>query len=173
MIGLIQAKWLFEHHLQHEALAEFCKEQLNQISLQSLKDDAISSMLLSKPPGTFHAGGSNTHSSGSPTEYAALHWQENIDSSLLNKYKKLKHDLNQYQYYLQLYKAVLSGLSPREAWLINKLYIEGFSLSQALTEPGSPYENYCKSTIHNRKREILKKADQIISMCSQKGEEET
>lgn len=170
MIGLIQAKWLFEHHLQHEALAEFCKEQLNQISLQSLKDDAISSMLLSKPPETIHISKAS-HSSGSSTEYAALHWQENIDPALLNKYKNLKNDLNQYQFYLQLYKAVLSGLAPREAWLINKLYIEGFSLSQALTEPGSPYENYCKSTIHNRKKEILKKADQIISMCSQKGEE--
>lgn len=170
---MIQAKWLFEHHLQHEAMASFCKERLNQFSLQSMKDDAISSMLLSKPPGSISSRGSGMHSSGSPTEYAALHWQEHIDPEFLNEYQELKRDLAQYQYYLQLFRTIITGLAPKEAWLIKKIYIEGLSLSQIMTEAGSPYEYYCKSTIHNRKKEILKKADLIISMCSTKGEKET
>lgn len=113
------------------------------------------------------------HSSGSPTEYAALHWQEHIDPELLNEYQELKRDLAKYQYYLQLFRTIITSLAPKEAWLIKKIYIEGLSLSQIMTEAGSPYEYCCKSTIHNRKKEILKRADLIISMCSTKGEKET
>lgn len=169
---MIQAKWLFEHHLQHEALASFCEEQLKKLSLNSMKRDAITSMVLVKPSDTLISGSKREKGNGSSTEYAALHWQEHVDRDLLIKHQKLAQDLENYQYYIQLYRTVMSGLNSKERWLIKKIYEEGNSPAQLLLDKECPYKNFSKSTLHNRKNEILKKADMIVNMCLQRGGKE-
>ena len=167
---MIHAKWLFEHHLQHSAMAKHLKNQIETMerAINNPQDAIIATMALTRPP--LDSPFIRSSGQGSPTERIALQWREKAQEEAIIQRNQLQAQLNEYEYYLSLFDSVISAFPQREKWLIENYFIQCHSLSQIVEMVESPYYGYSKPTICRHKNRVLKKADDFLHSCFTKGE---
>ena len=158
---MLDATWLFEHHQEHLALEKYLKSQMVHLPLNVKLEEAeeIESQVLFRPM----LGTSPPKiRQGSSTEQVALHLQETREKQSKEIKAEYETMLSACRFMIELYDAVLLSLRPQEAWLIDKTFIQGLSLSAISEIPDCAYSGYDRSTIYRKRKKAIEKADHFI-----------
>ena len=165
---MIEAKWLFENHLNHLAVVQYLKAHIaaqnEQIARE--RDDTIEALSLARPVLDGMPHGCTSYS---PTERIALTYESLMPVSLKEDISKL----TEYQHYLSLFDAAMTCLTDNERWIVEKHYIQKVSLAEMQEISDSPIHNRTRTTLWRYKERAVQKADAFLSICQRKGDEGT
>ncbi len=152
---MISAKWLFEKHRNHLAMAAFYEEELKRLEIE--KDEIIEGMALAGPSIEKRPCGSGI---SNPTERIFLHYGDEMDYSA--RLMEVRQKQSQNQYWLHLYSIILSCYPKDERWIIEQHYTNGVSQTALTSIVDSPTYGLSRSTVSRWIKRITEKADVII-----------
>ncbi len=165
---MIEAKWLFENHLNHLAMVQYLTAHIATQNKQIAREreETIEALSLGRPVlDGMPRGGSGSSS----TERIALSYENLISPSLEMNAARLA----EYQRYLVLFDSAMTCLTDNEKWIIEKHYIQKASLAEMQEMPDSPLGSRTRTTLWRYKERALLKADAFLSVCRKKGDEDT
>lgn len=165
---MIEAKWLFENHLNHLAMVQFLTAHIATQNKQIARERAetIEALSLGRPVLDGMPRGGSCSSS---TERIALLYENLISPTLETNAARLAEN----QHYLALFDSVMTCLTDNEKWIIEKHYIQKASLAEMQEMPDSPIGSRTRTTLWRYKERAVLKADAFLSVCQKKGDEDT
>lgn len=156
----MNAKWLFENHLNHLAMVRYLTAQAaEQARLRDqLRDETIEGLALARPcmDGMPHA----SSYSSSPTEWVALTYED-----VLNGEPPIASALAEYRRYLRLFDCAMVCLTDNEKWLVDQHFIQGIPMAVLAQLQDNPYGPCVRSTLWRYKERVLEKVDRFLSTC--------
>ena len=158
---MIDAKWLFQNHMRQKALEKYLESQKTyfDLSMQQEENEEIESKALARP----ELGMVTSHTrQGSSTEHIAIEIEENRQRWKKDRQKDYQEAQRACRFLLALYDAVMTYLLPKEAWLIDKIYNQGLSLTRISELPDCPYGLCNRSTLCRQRQRVEEKANDFI-----------
>ena len=152
----ITADWLFQNHTAQQVTIQLLAHALSSTETISITlDDAaeIEGLALARPP---LDGMPHTPTQGSPTERVVLQRAEQ------EKQADMRHKLQKYLWYQQLYDALLQTFNPKEQWFVEYHYNQRYTLIALTQLDDSPFKDYDRTTVWKYKKRLLSKADAIL-----------
>lgn len=160
----MKALWLLENHKAHQSSAKLLAAQLqhqcNKSNNESEADEAIEGMALARNPIT---GMPPSPSFQSRTEKIALSYGEKMTHEKEAAVREIRSQLEQVNYHLQLYDAVMEGLTEKERWLVESHYIQQLSYFEMLKNVPDGLRCTSKTGLYNKTRSILEKMDDFLT----------
>jgi hypothetical protein len=160
----MKALWLLENHKAHQSSAKLLAAQLqyqcNKATYESDAIEAIEGMALARNPIT---GVPSAPSLQSKTEKIALSYCERMAHEKEAAVREIRSHIEQVNYHLQLYDAVMEGLTDKEKWLVESHYIQQLSYSDMLRTIPDGLRCTSKTGLYNKTRSILKKMDDFLT----------
>lgn len=158
---MIDAKWLFQNHMRQKALEKYLESQILyfDLSIQQEEKEEIESKSLARP----ELGMVISHTrQGSSTEHIAIEIEEKRQKWQKDRQKDYQETQRACHFLLALYDAVMIYLLPKEAWLVDKIYNQGLSLSRISELPDCPYGLCNRSTLCRQRQKVEDKANGFI-----------
>ena len=152
----ITADWLFQNHTAQQVTIQLLARALSNTedAGPNLNDAAeIEALALARPP---LDGMPHTLTQGSPTERVVLQRAEQ------EKQADMRHKLQKYLWYQQLYDALLKTFTPKEQWFVEYHYNQRYTLIALTQLDDSPFKDYDRTTVWKYKKRLLSKADAIL-----------
>lgn len=167
---MITAKWLLENHLSHLAMVQYLTVRLSAQAEQKnrLRDEEIQALALARPP---LDGMPRSHSRSSPTERIALSCASISAPPEPDEPEAIAPLLSEYQHYVSLYEASMTGLTDHEKWLLHKHCVQKLPLSAILILPESPFGVCARTTLWRHKERALQKVNVFLNSCQKDGGE--
>lgn len=160
----MRALWLLENHKTHQSRSKLLAAQLRyQCSKDNLDSEVaatIEGMALGRHPIT---GMPPTPSFQNKTEKIALSYGEKMNDEKEAALRELRSQLKQVHFNLQLYDAVMEGLTDKERWLVESHYVQQLSYCEMLKNVPDGLRCTSKTGLHNRTRAPLKKMDDYLA----------
>lgn len=128
-----KAEWILRSHREQLATLKLLKAKLQQIDeiTESEKNDYIETHMLQH---TQLDGMPKMPSQNSRTEMIALTYNDALQAERSNESQDLLTKMQDIRFYLRVYDAMLSSLTPDEVWLARERYVNGKSLGRMLLE---------------------------------------
>lgn len=164
---IIMAEWLLRKHREHLGLEKALKCRIRQLSETSDAEEVIASM---GTHGCVLDGMPRTRSTMGKTERTTLFYEEMYQAEqreIEMCIQELRKELVKVQYYLQLYEAVIEGLTEREKWIINAYYNDDNSVDTMQRRLEEQKAYISKSSLRREKIRTVEKVQRIIDLIEQ------
>lgn len=156
---MITAEWLFRNHTIHLALVTLLSDEISfeaeMESMQKSHEMEIEELALGRLP---LDGLPHTSNRISSTERIVF----KLEDKAVREQDTRQWQLLQYRRYIQMYDTIITILTPKERWFIEKYYIQKHTITSISEEKGSPFEGCVRSTIWRFKQRLIKRADELL-----------